>query len=79
MSDRLSHADRLAILAELEHAADGLNQVAVILDQQDAAAAARMLEHAAEQVAACCWVLERPVRRYIPGWVPQAAGNGSQG
>jgi hypothetical protein len=75
-TDRLSQADRFALLAELERLADNCNQVAVVLDREGAGGAALILEHAAELVAAAAWVLERPVRQFIPGWIPQAAGSG---
>jgi hypothetical protein len=75
VSDRLSEADRFAVLAELERLADNCNQIAVVLDGQGADAAAKMLEDAARLIAAAAWVTETPVRVYVPGWVP-TAGNG---
>jgi len=76
MADRITMSDRLELLAELERLADACNQVAVILDREDAGAEAHILEHAAEQIAAACWLVEHPIRRYNPAWLRPAA-NGS--
>jgi hypothetical protein len=77
--DRLAVADRLAILAELERLADNANQPGGVLDgygtDKPAVAASRMWEDAARLLAAAAWVLETPIRRYIPGMVPTADGH----
>lgn len=78
MPDRLAVADRLAILAELERLADNANQLGGVLDgygtDKSAVAASRMCEDAARLLAAA-WVLETPIRRYIPGMAPTADGH----
>lgn len=63
MPDGLSGADRARVLKELDSVAFDLNATAVVLDQAGAAAAAGMLERAAVELAAACWVLSEPLRK----------------
>ena len=69
MPDRLSAADRIAILGELEQTAETLNRIAVLLDQQDAGVPSEITEQAARSVAAACWILQTPIRVYMPGGI----------
>ena len=69
MPDRLSAADRIAVLGELETTAETLNRIAVALDGQDATVPAEILEQAARSIAAACWILQAPVRVYMPGGI----------
>ncbi len=78
MPDKITPPDRFRLLAELERRADNLHEIALLLEEQDAGGAAPILERAAELVAACCWVLEGPVRKYVPGWVPAANGGNAE-
>ncbi len=74
MPDRISIADRVAALAELEKIALSLNDAADWAASRDADGAAAMLEDAARLVAAAAWVLEIPVRSRAPGSFTAAVG-----
>jgi hypothetical protein len=57
--DGLSDADRRRVVGELDRVAYHLNATAAALERAGADAAACMVEAAAVQLAACCWVLSK--------------------
>ena len=59
MADGLSRADRARLVGELDVVAFNLNATAVVLEQAGADAAAGMVERAATELAAACWVLTK--------------------
>jgi DNA-binding LacI/PurR family transcriptional regulator len=63
MADGLSAEARARILAELDRLAYDLNFAASQLEQAGAGACGDMLDRAAREIAACCWVLSEPLRK----------------
>ena len=63
---RISVRHLVAALASLEATAWELNQAAAWLSEQGRETEADMLEQAARDVLAACWLLERPIRPQLP-------------
>jgi hypothetical protein len=63
---RLSVHDRVAVLGHLERAARELNLVAAWLGSLGVESEAEMIDGAARDLLAACWLLERPLRPKLP-------------
>jgi hypothetical protein len=63
---RLSVHQRVQILAQLEHGARWLNALAAWLGQRGVESEADMIDQAARDLLAVCWLLERPIRPKLP-------------
>ena len=81
MPDKLTPADRLAILAELEHHAEEVSAIAVRLAELGPAVPytqvpAEIFEDAARRLASGLWILQTPVRVFYPGAFATAPPDG---
>jgi hypothetical protein len=78
MTDRrLSVHDRVAVLGHLERAARELNAVAAWLGSLGVESEAEMIDGAARDLLAACFLLERPLRPKLPPQCWPQPGTGS--
>ena len=77
MSDpRISVRDRVQVLAQLEQGARWLNALAAWLGSRGVESEADVIDQAARDLLAACWMLERPLRPKPPPELWKTAGTG---